>query len=372
MKLRLAKWLILAVSVSVVSISVAVPDVQAAQSKKVSKKKKVSKYKYKKSRKAKRVRVSKSRSKKYKRSRAKKTSRRYSSKRYKSRRVYRTCDQNSPHVLRAKARPYQHIINQASRQYGVDANLIKAVITAETCFRPTATSHKGAGGLMQLMPATAKRFGATQRYNEYQNIHAGTRYLRWLLNRYNGSVRHAVAAYNSGEGRVDRYGIHVPFKETQQYLKRVMNAFSKLSKTPAGVRVQHASYHRARQQQHQKRKRQQYQYNVRRAGMVLGGTASGYVQRPQKASAAPRGRVINGSGQTLSCKMIPRRLYRQTQPKNTGYIRAFYYKVTPQDVNIDVVARKTGRPVQDLLTFNKLPSRSLKVGQTLKVAQCHF
>lgn len=280
---------------------------------------------------------------------------------------YRTCDQNSAHVINAKAYPYQNIINRASRRYGVDANLIKAVITAETCFRSRATSHKGAGGLMQLMPATAKRFGVTNRYNVYQNIYAGTKYLRWLLNRYNGSVHHAVAAYNAGEGRVDRYGANVPFKETRNYLVRVMNAFRKLSRANGRghrVHVRQASY-RA------KKRQQRYKYNAHRqrarAGMILGGTG-----RSAGGAAAKQAKVISGSGRTLSCKMIPRSLYRMSKVKNRGNIRTFYYTAKKADRNIDLVARRTGRKVQDILSFNRLPSRSIKSGQTIKVAQCHL
>ncbi|HPQ95135.1 MAG: lytic transglycosylase [Thiothrix sp.] len=140
----------------------------------------------------------------------------------------RTCDQHSPETLHLKAGPYHKVIEAASTRFGVDENLVKAVITAETCFRPMAVSPKGAAGLMQLMPATARRFGVTNRYNVTQNIFAGTYYLRWLLNRYNGSVRHAVAAYNSGEGTVDRYGAGVPYRETRRYVVQVLNAFSKL------------------------------------------------------------------------------------------------------------------------------------------------
>ncbi|HPE61937.1 MAG TPA: lytic transglycosylase [Thiolinea sp.] len=140
----------------------------------------------------------------------------------------RTCDQHSSETLHLKAGPYHKVIEAASMRFGVDENLVKAVITAETCFRPMAVSPKGAAGLMQLMPATARRFGVTNRYNVTQNIFAGTYYLRWLLNRYNGSVRHAVAAYNSGEGTVDRYGAGVPYRETRRYVVQVLNAFTKL------------------------------------------------------------------------------------------------------------------------------------------------
>lgn len=140
-----------------------------------------------------------------------------------------SCDQYAPHVLNALASQYQYEIVTAARSNGVNPNLLKAVITAESCFRPGAVSHKGAGGLMQLMPATARRFGVANRFDTNENIHGGARYLRWLLARYQGSIPHAVAAYNAGEGRVDMYGAAVPIEETQTYTRRVLNAYQKLS-----------------------------------------------------------------------------------------------------------------------------------------------
>ncbi|WGZ93534.1 MAG: lytic transglycosylase domain-containing protein [Candidatus Thiothrix putei] len=140
-----------------------------------------------------------------------------------------SCDQQHPNVLRQKAHPYHHEITQAAIKYRVSPALIKAVITAESCFRNEAKSHKGAGGLMQLIPATARRFGVNDRFNPAENIDGGTRYLRWLLNRYHGSIPHAIAAYNAGEGRVDQYGANVPITETAVYTKRVLNAYGKLA-----------------------------------------------------------------------------------------------------------------------------------------------
>lgn len=153
-------------------------------------------------------------------------------------------------MIRQQAQPYQQAINQAAIKYRVNPALIKAVITAESCFRNEAKSHKGAGGLMQLIPATAKRFGVNDRFDPVENIDGGTRYLRWLLNRYNGSIPHAIAAYNAGEGRVDRYGANVPIQETAVYTRRVLNAYGKLASNgnrpparavqPQLIRVSHA------------------------------------------------------------------------------------------------------------------------------------
>ncbi len=140
-----------------------------------------------------------------------------------------SCDQLHVNVLRQKANAYNAAITHAAIKHRVNPALITAVITAESCFRNEARSNKGAGGLMQLIPATAKRFGVNDRFDPTENIDGGTRYLRWLLNRYGGSVPHAIAAYNAGEGRVDQYGAAVPFKETSTYSRRVLNAYKKLA-----------------------------------------------------------------------------------------------------------------------------------------------
>jgi len=140
-----------------------------------------------------------------------------------------TCDSYSRTKLLKKANKYQDIITKASQDYRVSAHLITAVITVESCFRPKARSSSGAAGLMQLMPATARRFGTTNRYNTKHNIKAGTKYLRFLLTRFNGNVQLAAAAYNAGEGAVDKYDGIPPYKETQAYVRKVLNAYRTLS-----------------------------------------------------------------------------------------------------------------------------------------------
>ena len=151
---------------------------------------------------------------------------------------YRPCYQFNYQELQNRSKRYQNSITEASRRYGVSENLIKSVITAESCFKVRARSHKGARGLMQLMPATARRFGVKNSYNSHQNIGAGTKYLRWLLDRYSGNVRFALAGYNAGEGKVDRYGGIPPYKETREYVRRVMGVFKTLhSKMPQSANV---------------------------------------------------------------------------------------------------------------------------------------
>lgn len=116
---------------------------------------------------------------------------------------------------------YNDIIVEAARKFDVDAALVSAVIKAESDYNPRIVSHKGARGLMQLMPATAKRFGVTNSFDPEENIHAGTRYLRWLLKTFDGNADLAVAAYNAGEGNVWKYDGVPPFRETVNYINRI-------------------------------------------------------------------------------------------------------------------------------------------------------
>ncbi len=124
-------------------------------------------------------------------------------------------------TLRLNTSAYSSEISRAAKQYGVDEAVVRAIIHAESAFNPNALSRVGAQGLMQLMPATAQRFGVGNPFDAGQNIQGGVQYLAWLLKRFNGDLTLAAAGYNAGEGAVDKYKGVPPYSETQRYVQRV-------------------------------------------------------------------------------------------------------------------------------------------------------
>ena len=135
-------------------------------------------------------------------------------------------------------RAYARDINEAAARYAVPERLIWAVIRAESGFQPRAVSRRGAGGLMQLMPETAAILGVRDVFDPHQNIDAGVRHLRALIERFSHDLRLAVAAYNAGEKAVLRYGSVPPYRETQQYVTRVLRFYDapvKQVELPGGI-----------------------------------------------------------------------------------------------------------------------------------------
>ncbi len=131
------------------------------------------------------------------------------------------------------ALPYDRIVRQAARATGLDSALLHAVISVESKHNPRAKSDKGAVGMMQLMPGTARKYGVVDPYNPRQNIRGGARYLRDLLAQFDGNVKLALAAYNAGERAVARYGNQIPpYPETIDYVPRVLSEYERFRAEP--------------------------------------------------------------------------------------------------------------------------------------------
>ncbi len=129
----------------------------------------------------------------------------------------------------AKAAEFNHLIERAAHSQAVRPELVRAVILVESAFNPHAVSSRGAVGLMQLLPATARRYGVADAFDPEQNITAGVRYLRDLLTRYGNNLELTLAAYNAGEEAVDRYGHSIPpFAETRHYVPTVLRIYRSL------------------------------------------------------------------------------------------------------------------------------------------------
>ncbi|MCB1215457.1 MAG: lytic transglycosylase domain-containing protein [Deltaproteobacteria bacterium] len=130
-------------------------------------------------------------------------------------------DESSRERMKQKLAPYQHHIEKASSKYGVPVSVVAGIIWQESRANPNAKSHVGAQGLMQLMPGTAKHLGVNDPWDPGQNIDGGTKYIRQMFDKF-GRWDHAIAAYNAGPGNVQKYGGIPPFKETQDYVPKVL------------------------------------------------------------------------------------------------------------------------------------------------------
>ncbi|MGG1573335.1 lytic transglycosylase domain-containing protein [Fictibacillus sp. NRS-1165] len=133
------------------------------------------------------------------------------------------------HSISSAPKDIDSIIERMSSKYGVNAGLIRSVIQQESGFNPLSKSPAGAMGLMQLMPATAKSLGVQNPYNPEDNIEGGVKYIKQLLERYDGDEKLALAAYNAGPGNVAKYGGIPPFEETQNYVNKVMESYQTMN-----------------------------------------------------------------------------------------------------------------------------------------------
>lgn len=127
----------------------------------------------------------------------------------------------------ARRADLMHKIHEMAPKYDLDPALVLEVVRVESNFNPRARSHKGALGLMQLIPETAQRFGVSDPLDPIQNLRGGMAYLRWLINRFDGDVRLALAGYNAGEAAVERHGGVPPYAETRAYVGRIMQRYGK-------------------------------------------------------------------------------------------------------------------------------------------------
>ena len=151
------------------------------------------------------------------------------------RQVVQALNINTSGEFRQRQRDLTAQINSIANEVGVDPYFVHAIISAESAYKPRARSHAGAMGLMQLMPATARRFGVSDAYNTEENIRAGSTYLKWLLGQF-GSMELAAAGYNAGEGNVRKYGNKIPpFIETRAYVPKVMEYYRRYKASPSDI-----------------------------------------------------------------------------------------------------------------------------------------
>ncbi|HHC74948.1 MAG TPA: lytic transglycosylase domain-containing protein [Thiothrix sp.] len=152
-------------------------------------------------------------------------SRRYSKKRRPTRLA---CGHLSAKAIEQKAQPYIGSITKYAKKYRVDVDFIKAIIRQESCFNPKARSHVGAMGLMQLMPGTARDLKVSNAWNSDQNIRGGVKYISQQLRRFKGNKKLALAAYNAGPGKVLKHKGIPPYKETRNYVRKIMAEYERL------------------------------------------------------------------------------------------------------------------------------------------------
>jgi hypothetical protein len=270
------------------------------------------------------------------------------------------CQTLSSSSLQQKASPYGESIASASSKYGVSKNLIKAVITIESCFKPNAHGSSGEKGLMQLMPGTARRYNISNGYNSWQSIHGGARYLGNLLSRYDGNIQRAVAAYNAGEGNVSKGG-RIP---NRGYVNKVMHAYSKFSSgketvyTPTQASIQEAPVAPVTVRAAVARPADIHAMRPLKTALHQPLTAK--VKKARATLAAPQ--LAAAADGILPWSDLP--VHSAASSRNAG---AAHYVVNAGDTVFEVM-RRTGVPVNTIIGLNHLPApHGIKAGQVLRL-----
>jgi|GEM_PF-3421062 len=344
----------------------------------------------------------------------------------------RGCGGFSAKTLQTKAAPYDDIIQQSAKRHGVNPALVKAVIAAESCYREMVVSYKGASGLMQLMPETAAELGVLDIFDPQENINAGTRYLGWLLRRYDGSVSHAIAAYNAGPGRIEQGApITIAFTETRGYIRNVLTNMTKLEQGKQSIeqaRLLLAGWEQA-----------ELAYQAALSGETLAvaepETVAASAETPElnpemtlafirtekvspteaSAETQPNMQLISTLDQGIAegivrvkhvstaelvpteamidpeplasvppaipqeppappalqaCEVMPAALLAQTEQRGSGRYGAFFYAVQAGDT-LEQVVMKLGVNAEAVMQLNNVAwDEPLRVGGQLKVAEC--
>lgn len=265
----------------------------------------------------------------------------------KTKKIHHPCARKSAVQLNKRAKPFLNSMTIHSIRYEVDRDLIQSVITVESCYQPKARSPKHAQGLMQLIPATAERFGIRNPYNTYQNIKGGTRYLAWLSKRFNGDLTKVLAAYNAGEGKVDRYNGIPPYRETRNYVHDVMAVYNKLK-------------------QHQQQNIQAATTEQVAAGkQVLPAHAPPAVVRPAvNPNLTPQQRQLQAKRQQLRQIQLRKQQQRQAQLRQQQLLAQRRQQQARQSNSV-IVTGAPSKPIYETVAQPKLVSQQpqITIGQ---------
>ncbi len=289
------------------------------------------------------------------------------------------CHNLSSSTLERKANNYSKTIRSASHRYGVHEDLIKAVITVESCFQRKARGLDGEKGLMQLMPGTARRFNVKRGYNSWENVHAGAKYLSYLINRYGGDTERAIAAYNAGEGRIKRHGRIF----NRDYVRKVMTAYGKFSGKPRRALRKSRSSSAARKTSKRRSKarkksaRARSARSTRRAVSRRSKSTQNRSARSHKTKARravvhrrqtkTRALPWRDKARTHRSRPVRQAAPRATRSAHSNRRQGAYFRVRAGHTVYEVM-RQTGVPVNKIIRLNGLKAPyHLQTGQRLRL-----